>query len=373
MPSIPAGILQRRARLRLPVPLLQAASPPASGLAIREVRAFPLREPVSRKEYTLVRVTTESGLAGYGECQGVVAAAELQKLLRGRPASAYEAIRQALDSVPAVQGAVNVALLDILGKQAKAPVYQVLGGPTRTRVRVMARLTGDSDGSLRESLTRQRERGFRAFSVPLPHNADAKATRQRIERLREAGEDNDFVLDGGGVLKPAEALRLSAAMEPLHLLWFDEPCATGALGPLRKLAERVTPLGVGRDAEDGAEFQELLREGVVDVLRPDLQRFGITGVRRMAALAETHYVAVAPHHAGGPLGTAAALQLAACLPNFFVQQIPVPDVEADRKMRAALVGGAPLEQARDGYATLPSAAGLGVTVREEALKEYAAS
>ena len=92
-------------------------------------------------------------------------------------------------------------------------------------------------------------------------------------------------------------------------------------------------------------FQDLLREGVVDILRPDLHTQGITRIRQIAALAETYYVAVAPNHDGGPVATAAALHLAASLPNFFIQHIPWPADERDRRMRSELVSQ-PIETVR---------------------------
>jgi galactonate dehydratase len=92
-------------------------------------------------------------------------------------------------------------------------------------------------------------------------------------------------------------------------------------------------------------------------------------VRQVAALAETYYVAVAPNHEGGPIGTAAALQLAASLPNFFIQSVPWPQDERDRRMRTDLVAE-PIETVRDGYLSLPVKPGLGITVNESALEKY---
>ena len=92
----------------------------------------------------------------------------------------------------------------------------------------------------------------------------------------------------------------------------------------RIASENVTPVGFGRFAAEAGVFQDLLRSDAVDVVRPDLARHGITQVRRIAAVAEPYYVAVAPFHDGGPIATAAALNLAASLPNFFIQQVPYP-------------------------------------------------
>jgi galactonate dehydratase len=189
--------------------------------------------------------------------------------------------------------------------------------------------------------------------------------------LRAAGGANfDFVLSGGGSLSAGDAASVASALERFHLLWFDEPCRLSNLGAVRKIAaEGVTPLGFGTHLHHGGDFQDLLREEVADVLRPSLALNGITQIRRIAAVAETYYIAVAPYHNGGPVGTAAALHLAASLPNFFIQQIPLPEAEADRRMRAEITGTS-VEVVTEGYAALPVGAGLGITVREEALEKY---
>ncbi len=176
------------------------------------------------------------------------------------------------------------------------------------------------------------------------------------------GEDSDFVIDCAAALTPGDAASLSDALERLHPLWLDEPCEITSLAAIGKLAgERVTPLGFGRSLTASAGFQDLLREDLIDVFRPDLARNGITQIRKFAALAEANYVAVAPYHDGGPVGTAAALHLAASLPNFFAQQIPVPDADEDRRFRAALAGAA-LESATDGYLALQAEPGLGLKI-----------
>jgi galactonate dehydratase len=193
-----------------------------------------------------------------------------------------------------------------------------------------------------------------------------------FDKLRAAGGENvDFVLDGAAGLSPGVAGTICDALERFHLLWFDEPCPSLNVAAIQKLAlERVTPLGFGRSIHSGVHFQDLLREGALDVLRPDIARNGITQIRRMAAMAETYYTAVAPYHDGGPIATAAALHLAASLPNFFIQQIPAPQAEEDIRMRASITGGS-IETVKDGYAALPTGPGLGITVDEDVLVKYA--
>ncbi len=374
-------VMLRRSRLAARMPAFQAVIASDSPLAITRLHAFPVREPVSRRAYTVLKVETRGGLVGYGEC-GIVPAEQTGQtaaLIQGMPATSYEVVRKKLAGLPMMQAAVNIALLDIVGKQAKAPIYRVLAGPTRNKARAMTRLSGDDDAALTAAMTRAREHGYLAFHVPLPPIGSANqgqafvsATRKRLDALRMKGGDGvDFVLDGAGALSPGDAGILTAAFEKFHLMWFDEPCAMVNSGALRKISsERVVPLGFGRAVHNSTPFQELLRGQSIDVLRPDLARNGITQIRRMAAMAETYYTAVAPYHDGGPVGTAVALHLAASLPNFVIQQIPFPDAEEDRRMRAEITGGS-IEVVKDGFAALLTGAGLGITVNEAALAKYA--
>ena len=374
---------QRRERLANAISA--RAEAPGSGrtqqeLEVTALEAYPLREPVSGRRYTVVRLQTNSGLIGFGEC-GSVSGEDLAKakpLVLSKPATAYETVRRQLSAVPNLQAAVNIALLDIVGKWSKAPLFQVLGGPTRNKARAIASLEGQTVDALSGSMKRAREAGYRAFLVPVPPvsspnqgQAFVQAVQKRMESLRAAaGEGFDFALSGGESLSAGDASSVASALERFHLLWFDEPCRLSNLSAVRKIgAESVTPLGFGTRLNHGGDFQDLLREEVADVLRPSLALNGITQIRRIAALAETYYVAVAPHHNGGPIGTAAALHLAASLPNFVIQQIPLPEAEADRRMRAEITGTS-VEVIKEGFATLPVGAGLGITVRQEALEKY---
>jgi galactonate dehydratase len=301
-----------------------------------------------------------------------------KQVVLGKQATAFEMVRRQLEGLPRLQAAVNMALLDLVGKFAKAPVYQVLGGPTRSKARVMTAVRGTTETALLASMKRAQEAGFRAFLVPVPipsapnqGRAFVDSTRRRLEALRAAGGEHvDFVLDGAGVLSPGDAATLSRALERFHVLWFDEPSTTSSIGAVRKLAaESVTALGFGRHIHQGGEFQDLLRESAVDILRPDISLNGVTQIRKVAALAETYYVAVAPHHDGGPIATAAALHLAASIPNFFIQQIPRSEADEDRRMRSELTSPV-VEIVREGFAELPAGPGLGITVNDKALEEY---
>jgi galactonate dehydratase len=371
----------RRARLTVTIQSARGIPAPTDNdLDITDVTAWTLREPVSQRAYSVVKIQTKSGLVGFGECAPLSAAeiAGAKKTILRHPATAFEVTAPLLTDFPTARAGLNMAMLDVVGKATKAPIFQVLGGPTRYKARALVALAGDSDASLILSLRRGQGAGFRAFLVPVPPIANSNqgqayvlSTKKRLETLRAAaGADSDFVLDGGNRLTPGDAQMVSAAIAHFHVLWLNEPCPLTNLSALKKLAaENVTPIGVGRHVRECSVIQDLLREDAVDIIRPEIGLNGISQIRRMAVIAETYYVAIGPTHDGGPIGTAAALHLAAALPNFFIQQIPLPEADEDRRMRLELTT-APVEVVTDGFAALPVGPGLGVTVNEQALEKY---
>jgi galactonate dehydratase len=358
-------------------PFAAAADDP---LAITGFKAWRLREPVSQRRYTVVKLESRGGISGFGEGGASIAAEILtaKSAVIGRRATDNEFIRHRLAEIPAMEAAVNNALLDLLGKSTKVPIYQYLGGPTRYKARAVARVEGDSEDALASSVRESAQRGFRAFSFPIPSRdamwrmqAYVDAIRKRLDRMKEAaGANTDFVLDGNAVLTPGDASFIATALERSHLLWFDEPTGVLTNDALARISdESVTPVGLGRKVHDVATFQNLLRWGCIDILRPSMGLNSIPQIRRMAAVAETHYVAVGPYHNGGPIGTIAAIHLAASLPNFFAQEIPQPAAAQDRDMRAEIVSGAK-ESAVEGFAQLINKPGLGIEVSESALSKY---
>jgi len=325
---MPSALIARRLRLAAqPAPFVSGPNAIAEGRHWRTPR------------FSVVRLRTQAGLTGYGECapleQAEFDAALAQ--IKGRDATSFEVIRTLLTGP--VDAAINTALLDITGKLAKAPIYQVLGGPTRNKVRAMATLDDV------KNLDNLKKQGYRAFRVPITH---ANAATRLKEFRQAAGDGVDFVLDGAGKLSPGQASTVSAAIERLHPLWLDEPCPLANIRAVSKISEEsVTPLGFGRAAMRPIDFQELLREQVIDVLRPDLAKMSVSSIRRAAAIAETYYTAVAPYNIGGRIATAAGLHLAASIPNFYLLDIPP--------------GTATI---KDGFAVLPTAPGLGIEITE---------
>jgi len=349
-------------------------------LAIAEFRSWSIREPDSKRHYTVVKLTTKNGVSGYGEGAGATHSEilEAKSVVLGRAAFEGEFIRHRLDAIPAMEAALSNAMLDLSAKSAGVPVYQYLGGPTRYEARVLAHIDARNDDEYLSSLNRARQNGYKAFTFPIPLRDTMSRIQEHIDLIRQrvnslrsaAGDDIDFVLEAGGSLSPGDAAAIATALEKVHLLWFDEPISVLTNDALSKITdESVMPVGLGRNVHDLATYQNLLRWGCIDILRPSTGLNSARKIRRMAAIAETHYVAVAPHHDGGPVGTVAAIHLAASLPNFFIQQVPQPSSERDRKMRADLTSG-DYETAQNGFAPLINKPGLGIEVNEAALKEY---
>jgi galactonate dehydratase len=340
----------------------RAAAVTGGAHAVSDVRAFRTTQSGPENPYVVLQVKTQSGLVGYGECKELSSPdlKATREVAVGRPASAYEALRPLVPQN--AQAAIDMALLDILGKSTKAPVYRVLGGPTRNSARAIVRLAGTTDAELEKDLQKQVALGFAAFLVPIPTpaarnqgSAYIQAGVARFKAMRAAAPDADFAFECSDQLTPSDTATLAAAVESMHPLWFDAPCPVTNLSTLHKIAdETVVPLGFGRDISSAGTYQDLLRAGLVDLLRPDLLVHGISGTRRLAAMAETYYVAVAPWHAAGPIASAAALHVAASIPNFFIAQLPN--------------SGAGSATPQAGFFALPKGPGLGVEVDEKALE-----
>jgi galactonate dehydratase len=316
-------------------------------MKIRNIETFPVRQRGNGLAWTAVKVMTEDGVAGWGECgAGAADFTQVLDIIRGEPATRFEVIRTKLGSVRGdMRSAVLTALIDITGKSTKAPAYQVMGGPTRNKVRA---LTVWSDAAAKA--------GYKAFLVGTQY---------------EPREGFDYVVDGRSSMTPNQASLLAVQLEGLKPLWLDEPCPPTAIGALQKISEEsVTPIGWGAHIDSLSKVQDLLREQVIDVVRLSLLRHDLWSIRKAAALAETYYTAVAPNPGPGPISTAAAIHLAASMPNFFIQQVPWAEGD-DAKMRAEIAGG-PIESVKDGYLSLPGGAGLGLQVNEAALRRYAA-
>ena len=327
-----------------------------------------------------MKLQSEGGDAGFGEGGPSTAAdiTEARNAVIGRRATDAEFIRARLKSVPQMEAAVNNAMLDLVSRSRKIPVYQYLGGPTRFKVRLLAQLEGVGEASGEAPLERAKRNGFGVFTMPVLQRDAMIPLQEYVDRVRrqaaniraKGGSDAEWVLDGAAGLTPGDAATIAVALERSYLVWFDEPTNVLTTDALAKITdESVMPIGIGRSVHDIAVFQNLLRFGSVNVLRPGLGLNSLPKIRRIAAIAETHYVAVAPYHAGGPIGTLAGIHLAAALPNSYIQEVPMPAADADAAMRAELTSGN-REAGVNGFAALLNRPGLGIDVNEKALDTW---
>ena len=357
-------------------------------MQISAVVPVAVAEPSGRR-YIVLKIATHEGILGFGEVpagpdpQTVVDGlkSELSSLVGLNPSRLLQIDARLANAGASyvARGAANIALMDILGKTSKAPLFEALGGPTRNKARAMAVVQGESVDELRDAVLAAKGAQHRAFSIPLamPSGGERGRSfflniRRMLDALRDAaGEECDFVLDCAGRPTPGEALSIADRVEDFHLLWMDEPCGELSATSRASISRgSVTPVGFGRTVTRNAAFQDLLREDGVDVLRPSIAVNGVSTVRKAAALAESYYVAMCPFNRGGPISTAAGIHVAASLPNSFIQEAPFSTDEADRRMRAEIAGGW-REEPNDGWFELLNGHGLGVDIDENAVSAYA--
>ena len=184
-----------------------------------------------------------------------------------------------------------------------------------------------------------------------------------VEAVRAAvGPDFDIFIEMHGRFNPATAIELARELAPFKPGWIEEPVPPENLRALKKVADAVQlPVATGERLHTRYEYRELFELQACDIIQPDITHFGgIAETRRLASWAEAYYVLVAPHNVCGPVGTAAALHLDACLPNFKIQEHFNDFVDTWVK---GAVSGCP--EVVDGYFSLPSGLGLGVTLDED--------
>jgi galactonate dehydratase len=189
-----------------------------------------------------------------------------------------------------------------------------------------------------------------------------------VEAVRHAvGPDVEILIEMHGRFSPATAIEIARELEPFHPSWVEEPVPPDNLAALAKAAEKIRiPVATGERLHTRFEYRELFERQCADIIQPDITHFcGLLETKKLAATADTHYITVAPHNVGGPVSTAAALHLAACTPNFKIQEHFNDFAEAYVKEAAP---GVP--DVVDGYFPLPSGPGLGLTVREEVIAAH---
>ena len=342
--------------------------------------------------WMFVKVSTDEGISGWGEASlhGAIesvetAIHELKPVLIGKDPLGAERHWQAMyhawrwrggATLSTAISALDIALWDIEGKRLGVPVYRLLGGPYRTKLRVYAshwlpRVTTPEEAF--EGAKEAGRRGFTAFKWnPFRYEAllenEARAIAQAVELMaaaREgAGPEMEIYIECSEFLSPRTAVLAAEALAPYRPGWFEEPIPFENAKAMVRLQRDVrVPIATGERLLSRWEYRELLEGGGCQVIQPDLMHAGgLTEVKRIASMADTYYISVAPHNPGGPICTVAAMHLAAAIPNFLVLE----QMEDERELRNH-ASSQPISFT-DGCFELPDGPGLGIEPNLEFLQ-----
>jgi galactonate dehydratase len=279
--------------------------------------------------------------------------------------------------VNAAISGIEHALWDIAGKAAGLPVYMLLGGKCREKIRVYQSAGGNEPRQVAESAKALVEKyGYTAVKMSphpargnaQPYNAVTRAAGQRVRAVREAlGPDVDIGVDAHAKLfEVSRAIRMAREIEPYAPFFLEEATRPENVEAIRKLSEHVNiPLAGGECNYSKFEFREILAAQALDIIQPDVCVCGgLMEMKKIAAQAEAHYVMVAPHNPMGPVATTVNVHFAASTPNFLVLEYH-PDDAAPRKdlLKEPLM-------VKDGYIPVPNKPGFGIELNEEAFRHY---
>lgn len=349
----------------------------------------------SWRNLTVVEVHTDEGITGLGEVRmlnhtdallGYLAEA-VDNHIRGTDPFDVESLvhrmtrldyARAGEIAMSALATVEIACWDIQGKALGVPVYRLLGGAVRDRIKAYANgwyqveRTGEEFGAAAERVV---ARGYRALKLD-PFGAgmfelDSAETAHSIElvaAVREAvGPEVEIMIEMHGRFNPATAIRLAGLLEPYDPAWLEEPVPPENLRALAKVAAHTTiPIATGERMHTRFDYRELFELQAADILQTDITHSGgLWEAKKLAGAAEAHYVLMAPHNVGGPISTAANLHLAATTVNFKVQE-HFNDF-ADVFVKDCQPG---LPEVVDGYFLLPQGPGLGISLNHEAMAEH---
>jgi len=375
-------------------------------------------QPLAVDQYLFVKVLSDAGIHVYGESEawGFLEASQqaietFKRYLVGQDPLKIEHHWQYLYRWTHFRGAVimgalsaiDIALWDIAGKHFGVPCWQLLGGKCRDRLRVYCHVLGAAQEQLLEGCREAKRLGFTAIGHLSPFGDDSrdlpffKTHAARIEEAIEAvrqyrqavGSEVDLCIEIHRQLTPAEAIVLGRGIEPYHPFFYEDPTLPDNLDAMAQIAEKIgIPVATGERLHTIHEFAMLLRRGAVQYVRPDVCLCGgLTHAKKIAALAEAHYVQVVPHNPLGPISTAACAQLAACIPNFALLEYPSWDwrpsepLPTDSRRPAAASRSMEVErpkpqgqfvreplQLERGFLVVSDAPGIGVELADDVLQ-----
>lgn len=345
--------------------------------------------------WLFLKIDTDQGLSGWGEpivegrADAVRAAVEeFEKYLIGKDPMRIEDHWQVMyrsgfyrggpETMSAIAG-IDQALWDIKGKAYNAPVYELLGGACRDKLRVYRWIGGDRPSDIQAAALEARSQGYSAVKMNATeelHYIDSfkkvEAVCQRVAAIRDAlGYDLDVAVDFHGRVHKSMAKVLAKELDAFHLMFIEEPVLPQNNEALREIARYTsTPISTGERMFSRWDFKNLLQDGYVDIIQPDLSHAGgISECKKIAAMAEAYDVAVAPHCPLGPVSLSACVQLDICTPNVFIQEQSLGIHYNKGGDLLDYIKDPSIFQYKDGYIELLQGTGLGVEVNEEALIE----
>ncbi|MFN3473376.1 MAG: galactonate dehydratase [Blastomonas sp.] len=341
--------------------------------------------------WLFVRVETQDGAYGWGEAsleghaEAVAGAFEaLRDRFIGADPRRIEDIWQVAyrggfyRGGPVLMSALSgldQALWDLKGRHYGMPAYEMLGGKVREKIRSYAWIGGDRPDDIAEAAAARKAQGFSAVKMNATAEIDYLVGPKlddvvaRVEAAQAAGVD--VGLDFHGRVHRAMAKQLAKAVEPLGLLFIEEPVLSENAEALAQIANLVTtPIALGERLYSRWDFKQFIASGVVDIIQPDLAHAGgLSECRKIATMAESYDVAVAPHCPLGPLALAACLQLAACTPNVILQEMSLGIHYNQGHDLFSFMKDASVLTPEDGYLAIPAGPGLGVEVDEDKVRE----
>ncbi len=348
----------------------RAEVPRRESIKITKLETF-----VLKNSWVFVKVSTNVGIVGWGEMLKdrsttcAAGAKQVEPYLLGkdprRVVHHWQAIyRHAFyrggPVLTSVVSGIDQALWDIKGKALGVPVYEMLGGPTRNKIRVYGG-QGDAEKGIVNAFKIGIRAGGRGAHRYVENPAFVGEVTENFAKLRESlGPKVDIGIDFHGAVQPQTALLLIKALEPYQPLFYEEPVQCQNVDVLADLAGKThIPIATGERVFTKWGFREILEKKAASILQPDVcYAGGITELRLIAGMAEAHYVPLAPHNPQGPCSLAASCQVAASIPNFMIQ-------EGGARSHADLLK-VPFKQ-QNGFLPLPTGPGLGIEIDEDKL------
>ena len=346
-----------------------------------------------RTNFVFVKLETDEGISGIGEGtleykeNALLGAIEdIKRVLIGQDPREVERISHELyrDSYwrvgPVLQSAVsavNMAMWDIKAKAAGVPVYEMLGGKVRDGVRMYANAwfagakTADEFAA---AAVKAKNMGVTALkwdpfgkAYMYMENADFRRSIEIVEAVRGAvGNDVDLLIEGHGRFDIATGIKIANAIKPFDPYFFEEPTPPDCLDALAQVHKNSpVPIAAGERLYSLTQMRDFLERGCADFVQPDISHCGgISAVKKMAALCEAHYVALAPHNPSGPVANAATLHIAASTQGFRILEICLTDVSWRKELTNERV------VFDKGNILIPTGVGLGLEINEENCLKY---